>query len=157
MGADAGSVGAQMTLRQYRALANFRYELRRFLRYSERITRQHGLTPLQYQLLLQIKGHPTREWATVSELAERLQAQHHGVVALATRCEKLGLIQRHTSETDRRVVQLQLTAKGARALERLARLHREELKSLRSRFFDPDLNPGELVPANPRRAPMKRF
>src|SRR5262245_54803279 len=102
---------AEVTLRQYRALADFRYELRRFLRYSEEITRKHGLTPLQYQLLLQIKGYPGRDHATVGELAERLQAKHHGVVALATRCENLGLIERQSSEDDRRVVYLRLSAK----------------------------------------------
>ena len=54
-----------MTPQQYQALADFRYELRRFLRYSERLTREYGLTPLQYQLLLQIKGYPGRERATI--------------------------------------------------------------------------------------------
>jgi DNA-binding MarR family transcriptional regulator len=120
-----------MTLRQYRALADFRYELRRFLRYSEQVTRRSGLTPLQYQLLLQIKGYPGRERATIGELAERLQAKHHGVVALATRCESLGLIERKVSEEDRRVVYLRLSAKGSRALESLAQLHRDELRSLK--------------------------
>jgi DNA-binding MarR family transcriptional regulator len=120
-----------MTLRQYRSLANFRYELRRFLRYSEQVTRRHGLTPLQYQLMLQIKGYPQRERATIGELAERLQAKHHGVVALATRCEKLGLIKRQTSDEDRRVVFLTLSAKGSRVLEHLARWHRDELRSLK--------------------------
>src|SRR5688572_233288 len=72
---------APVTKRQYEALANFRYQLRKFLRYSEQITRSHGMTPLQYQLMLHIKGFPGREWATVSELAERMQAKHHGVVS----------------------------------------------------------------------------
>lgn len=52
-----------------------------FARFSEQVTRRHGITPLQYLLLLHIKGYPGREWATVQELAERLQSQHHGVVA----------------------------------------------------------------------------
>ena len=64
---------AAVTKRQYEALANFRYRMRQFLRYSEQITRKHGLTPLQYQLLLQVKGYPGRDWATVSELAERYE------------------------------------------------------------------------------------
>jgi DNA-binding MarR family transcriptional regulator len=119
-----------VTPRQYRAMADFRYQLRRFLRYSEEVTRQHGLTPLQYQLLLQIKGYPARERATVGELAERLQAKHHGVVALAKRCEQLQLLERETGETDRRVVYLRLSKKGAKALALLAKLHREELRSI---------------------------
>jgi len=128
-----------VTKRQYEVLANFRYELRRFLRYSEGITRKNGMTPLQYQLMLQVKGYPGREWATVSELAERLQAKHHGVVALVTRCETLGLVERRPSETDRRAVCVRLTAKGERLLRRLAQLHRDELLAHRGRFSIPDM------------------
>jgi DNA-binding MarR family transcriptional regulator len=118
---------APVTKRQYEALANFRYQLRQFLRYSEEITRRHGLTPLQYQLMLQVKGYPGREWATISELAERLQAKHHGVVSLITRCQRAGLVKRAQSEEDRRAVQVRLTAKGEAALSKLAELHRDEL------------------------------
>lgn len=123
-----------MTLRQYRALADFRYELRRFLRYSEQATRRQRLTPLQYQLMLQIKGFPGRERASISELAERLQAKHHGVVALVTRCEKAGLVARRVSEDDRRAVLVELTPKGERALERLAMQHRNELLAIQGRL-----------------------
>jgi DNA-binding MarR family transcriptional regulator len=133
-----------MTQRHYRALADFRYELRRFLRFSEEITRRHGMTPLQYQLLLQIRGYPGRDRATIGELAERLQARHNGVVALATRCERQGLIEREPSEEDRRVVYLRLSTKGANALEKLARLHRDELRSLRTHFIDPALHNGDV-------------
>ena len=125
---------AQVTKRQYEALANFRYRLRQFLRYSEEITRKHGLTPLQYQLMLQVKGYPGREWATISQLAERLQAKHHGVVSLITRCEKLGLVRRRPSEEDRRTVHVHLTPKGEAALSRLAELHRDELLAHRDQF-----------------------
>ena len=133
----AASNNKRITLPQYRALADFRYELRRFLRYSEELTRRHGLTPLQYQLLLQIKGYPQPDRATIGALAERLQAKHHGVVALATRCENLGLIKREASEQDRRVVFLVLSAKGSRLLEVLARLHNKELRALQGRFVVP--------------------
>ena len=132
-----GSTRGRITKRQYETLANFRYELRRFLRYSEQITRKNGVTPLQYQLLLHIKGYPGRETATVSELAERLQAKHHGVVALITRCESLGLVRRETDEDDRRRVFVQLTEKGEKRLEKLAELHRSELLTMREKFFVP--------------------
>jgi DNA-binding MarR family transcriptional regulator len=125
---------ATVTKRQYDALANFRYRLRLFLRYSEEITRKHGMTPLQYQLLLQVKGYPGREWASVTELAERLQAQHHGVVSLITRCEKAGLVKRAPNEADRRTVHVRLTRKGEKALQRLATLHRDELLAHRDQF-----------------------
>ncbi|HEX2831337.1 MAG TPA: MarR family transcriptional regulator [Burkholderiales bacterium] len=118
-----------MTLRKkdYETLSDFRYQLRRFLRFSEDVTHREGVTPLQYLLLLHIKGYPGREWATVGELAERLQSHHHGTVALVTRCESLGLVKRRTCEEDRRRVEVHLTAKGERCVEALASLHRSEL------------------------------
>lgn len=124
--------------RHYEALAAFRYELRRYLRYSEEMTRRHGITPLQYQLLLHVKGFPGREYASVTELAERLQAKHHGVVALVTRSEAAGLVERRVSDEDRRLVYVYLTAKGEQKLARLAELHRRELLQLQGRFFVPD-------------------
>lgn len=124
--------------RQYEALAAFRYELRRYLRHSEEMTRRHGMTPLQYQLLLHVKGFPGREYASVTELAERLQAKHHGVVALVTRCEAAGLVERRISPDDRRLVHVYLTSRGEQKLERLADLHRRELLALQGRFTVPD-------------------
>jgi DNA-binding MarR family transcriptional regulator len=132
-------MASNVTKRQYEALANFRYQLRRFLRYSERITRKHGITPLQYQLMLHIKGYPGREWATIGELAERMQSTHHGAVSLVTRSEKAGLVARQVSEEDRRSVQVRLTDKGEKTLTRLAQLHRDELLALRGQFTLPDL------------------
>jgi DNA-binding MarR family transcriptional regulator len=128
-----------MTMRQYKALADFRYELRRFLRYSEELTRRHGITPLQYQLLLQVKGYGDTDHATIGALAERLQAKHHGAVALVSRCEDAALVTRRVSEKDRRAVVVGLTGKGERLLERLARMHRNELMALQGRMLFPDL------------------
>ena len=117
----------------FETLAEFRYRLRKFLRFSEEATQRHGITPLQYQLLLQVKGFPGRECATIGELAERLQARHHGVVALVSRCEAAGLVRRNVSRQDRRRVEVTLTRAGAECLERLARLHlaNEAGKSIR--------------------------
>jgi DNA-binding MarR family transcriptional regulator len=118
----------------FEALSEFRYQLRRFLRFSEEAVQSEGLTPLQYQLLLQIKGFPGRDWANVGELAERLQAKHHGVVALITRCEGAGLVRRSSAAADRRQVEVRLTPHGERALTRLAQLHRDQLASLSAVF-----------------------
>src|SRR5690554_3120616 len=139
----ANDASKPMTLRQYRAMADFRYELRRFLRYSEELTRRHGITPLQYQLLLQIKGYPGRETATIGELAERMQAKHHGIVALVTRCADAGLVIRRVDEQDRRNVFVELTPKGEKLLEPLARLHRNELLAIRGRMTFPNLTQPE--------------
>lgn len=134
--------------KQLEKLANFRYQLRRFLRFSEQVSRQHGVTPLQYQLMLQIEGFPGRNWATVGELAERLQAQHHAVVALVTRCEAHGLVVRRTSMTDRRQVHVTLTRAGSRRLAQLSDLHWAQLRALQrgpsvgELFAEPGSRPG---------------
>ncbi|MDR5857464.1 MarR family transcriptional regulator [Caballeronia sp. LZ062] len=124
----------------FEQLSEFRYQMRRFERFSERAAQEEGITPLQYLLLLHIKGFPGRAWATVGELAERLQSHHHGVVALVTRCEALGLVRREQSAEDRRQVQVHLEARGEQVLARLAALHRAELKSLEGAFRVPQID-----------------
>lgn len=124
---------------EFEALSQFRYQLRRFLRFSEQATRRHGITPLQYLLLLHIKGFPGRDWATVGELAERLQAQHHGVVALISRCEAHKWVTREQGRADRREVEIHLTAKGERMVAKMAQLHRDELLNLEGGFLLPQL------------------
>lgn len=128
-----------MSKHDFELLADFRYQVRKFVRFSEELAREHGVTPLQYLLLLHVKGYPGRDWATVGELAERLQAQHHGVVALVTRCVKQGLVERRRSQVDKRQIEIHLLDKGAAILSELARLHRAELLSLQGRFVVPDL------------------
>jgi DNA-binding MarR family transcriptional regulator len=135
---------------EYEQLAHFRYHLRRFLRFSEDATHARGITSLQYLLMLQIKGYPGREWATVGELAERLQAKHHGVVSLVTRCEEAGLVRRSASADDKRRVEVTLTRAGEKCLEELARLHRNELLSLLDVFPLADLT---AVPARREKQP----
>lgn len=115
----------------YERLSRFRYQLRCFLRLSEDICRAKGLTMLQYQLLLHAMGSPGKEWASISEIAEKLQAKHHGVVALIDRCEEMGLVERRVGQSDRRQVEIHLLRKGHRLLEKLAILHQPELGLLR--------------------------
>jgi len=119
-----------LTKEALEALSEFRYRLRCFLRFSEEAARREGITVLQYQLLLHVGGFPGRDWATIGEVAERLQAHHHGVVALVSRCEELGLVQRKPDPQDRRQVQVHLLPKGRRHMNRLAALHREQLPAL---------------------------
>ena len=115
---------------EYEAMARFRHHLRKFLRFSEDVAQEHGITPLQYQLMLQIKGFPGRSHASITELADRLQSKHHGVVALVSRCEELDLVRRQASERDLRSVEVHLTAAGERLVEALAQLHRDEVQAL---------------------------
>ena len=117
-----------------RRLAWFRYNLRRFLRFSERATREHGLTPQQYVLLLGVAGYTGRGWATISELAEFLQERHNAVVGLVQRACRKGLVRKDQRGRDRRFVRVQLTRQGASALHSLASLHLEELKRIELDF-----------------------
>lgn len=126
-----------LSKQDFETLSHFRYQLRCFLRFSEEAARRHGITHLQYQLLLHIRGFPDREWATVSELAERLQAHHHGVVSLISRCGKLGLVQRRVGRSDRRAVEVHLTPRGNGVLNALASQHREELLRMQGIFQVP--------------------
>lgn len=135
-----GKKTSSMSKADYQVLSEFRYQLRRFLRFSEDAVQTEGMTPLQYQLLLHIKGFPGREWATVGELAERLQARHHGVVALVTRCESAGLVRRRIGSVDRRQVEVHLTRAGDACISRVAPLHRKELQSLSKVFTVADFS-----------------
>jgi DNA-binding MarR family transcriptional regulator len=123
----------------FTALSEFRYQMRRFERFSEDAVQAEGITPLQYLLLLHLKGYPGRDWATVGELAERLQAKPHGVVALVTRCEAMGLVERRASASDRRRVEVHLLRPGETILRHLAERHRIELLSLDGVFTIPKL------------------
>jgi DNA-binding MarR family transcriptional regulator len=114
----------------YTALADFRYEIRRFLNFSENAARAAGIEPHQHQALLVIKGLPANHVATVGVLAERLQIQHHSAVELTDRLESNGLIRRARSQTDRREVLLGLTLRGEKLLQKLTLTHRAELQLL---------------------------
>lgn len=130
----------KLTKKDFESLSEFRYQMRRFERFSERAAQGEGLTPQQYLVLLHIKGVPGRDWATVGEIAQRLQLQPHGAVTLVTRCEALGLVERRPSEADRRQVQVHLLPDGQKLLERLAELHRAELRSLKGVFNVPQID-----------------
>src|SRR5712692_72108 len=114
-----------------RRLAWFRYQLRRYLRFSERAARASGLTPQQYQLLLGVAGYTGRGWATISELAEFLQERHNAVVGLVERAEQKGLVTKEQAAGDRRFVRVTPTARGTAILAKLTELHQEELGRMR--------------------------
>jgi DNA-binding MarR family transcriptional regulator len=118
----------------FEALSEFRYQLRRFVHFSEAAARREGLTPLQYMVLLHVRGFPGRDWATVGELADRMQMKHNATVALLTRCEALKLVQRRRSKTDGRVMEVHVLPAGERHLLHLAALHQSELRSLEDTF-----------------------
>ncbi len=119
-----------VTAADYRALAEFRYQIRRFLHFSDQAARAAGLEPQQHQLLLALKGLPEGTRPTIGELAERLQIQHHSAVELVDRLVERGLAERSRAAADRRQVLVQPTPQGAEILAELSRHHRAELRSL---------------------------
>ena len=123
------TVDQEITLSQYQSLAEFRYQLRRFLHFSEQAARSVGLEPQHHQLLLTLKGLPHGRSATVSELAERLQIQHHSTVELIDRMVDKNLLERSRDENDQRKVIIHLTPYGEEVLRKLSLLHRTELRS----------------------------
>lgn len=117
-----------LSLEEYRSLADFRYQIRRFLGFSEEQVRTAGMEPQQHQLLLALKGLPEGAAATIGELAGRLQLKHHSTVELVNRLEKLGYVAREGSEQDRRQVMVHLTHSGAAILRKLSIAHHQELE-----------------------------
>jgi DNA-binding MarR family transcriptional regulator len=118
-----------LTLSDYEALAELRYQIRRFLAFSEQAARAAGLEPRQHQLLLGLKGLPAKARPTIGELAERLQIQHHSAVELVNRLSAAGYIRRARAGEDRREVLLSLTPRGEKVLHKLSLHHRAELRS----------------------------
>lgn len=114
----------------YRALAEFRYQIRGFLSFSERAARAQGIEPQQHQLLLALKGLPTGKRATIGTMAERLCIEHHTAVTLSDRLERAGLVRRERSSHDRREVLLSITPHGEEILGKLSSLHRQQLKTI---------------------------
>lgn len=114
---------------EYQALAEFRYQLRNFLAFSEQAARAVGLEPQQHQLLLALKGRQKQGKVTIGDLAERLKVQHHSMVELVNRMVERDLVQRNRDEQDQRRVLVTLTAHGEDVLRRLSLLHRTELRS----------------------------
>jgi DNA-binding MarR family transcriptional regulator len=118
-----------LTNDEYRALAEFRFQLRRFLHFSEQAARAAGLEPQQHQLLLTLRGFPTGPPVTIGDLAERLLLQHHSTVELVDRSSRQGLVERQRDEADRRRVFVRLTAAGEAVLRDLSLPHREQLRT----------------------------
>ena len=119
-----------VSIDDYRGLGEFRYQIRRFVRFSEQVARAAGIEPQQHQLLLAIKGLPEGMRATISNLAERMQLQHHSTVELVDRLEERGLVERCRDEEDQRRVLVRLTQEGEEALNNLSRHTLTELRSI---------------------------
>jgi DNA-binding MarR family transcriptional regulator len=118
-----------LTTHDYQALAEFRHQIRRYIRFSEKLVRNADLEPRQYQLLLALKGLPPNVRPRIAELAEQLQIQHHSAVELVDRLENSGLVRRERGTNDRREVLVLLTPAGEKVIRELVIYHRTELSS----------------------------
>jgi DNA-binding MarR family transcriptional regulator len=118
-----------LSLGDYQSLAELRYQIRRFVRFSEHAVRTAGLEPRQHQLMLALKALPKGVRPRIGELAERLMIQHHSAVELVNRLAKAGYVRRNRGDADRREVLLSLTRKGENVLQELSLHHREELRT----------------------------
>ena len=108
----------------------FRTSLRRFQRWSEDEARAAGLTHVQHQLLVAIKGHPGSAAPTIGDLANYLLLRPHSAVELVDRAEAAGLVRRVPDQADARVVRVELTNRGDLLVTRLTQKHLEELHKL---------------------------
>src|ERR671918_282700 len=123
-----------VTVPNFKAMAELRYQIRCFLRFSENAARQAGIEPQQHQLLLAVKGLPDGANPTISVLAERMQLQHHSTVELIDRLVERGFLCRLRAVDDRRQVLVKLTHDGEEFLEKLSLHHLQELQSVGPTF-----------------------
>jgi DNA-binding MarR family transcriptional regulator len=123
------SADGDLSHEQYRDLAEFRRQIRRFLHFSEAMAKEHHIEPQQHQLLLAVQGLPDGVKPTIREIASRMFIQHHSAVELVNRLEVTGAIARSPGVEDKREVLIRLTPAGRGVLRRLALAHREELES----------------------------
>jgi DNA-binding MarR family transcriptional regulator len=122
-------MGAEITTAEYRALAELRYLIRKFVGEGDAAARAAGLEPQQYLLLLALRGLPDGEEATIRTLADRLALKHHSVVELIDRLEVHGYVRRSRSRDDRRRVLVALQPRGEKLLEQVARDRIGELRA----------------------------
>ena len=117
-----------LSLEEYRDLAEFRRQIRRFLHFSEATAKQHGVEAQQHQLMLAVQGLPDSVRPTIREVASRLFIEHNSAVELVNRLESKGAIARRPGAEDKREVLIRLTSSGRAILRKLALAHREELE-----------------------------
>ena len=122
------NTNTELPSEDYQALAEFRYQIRRFQRFSEQIARAAGIEPQQHQLLLAVKGLPPEKSETIGELAERLQIQHHSTVELVDRLSEGGFVERQRDEEDQRRVLVRLTQRGEELLQEISSSTLAELR-----------------------------
>lgn len=135
---DQADDHAVLSKHEFERVADFRYSVRRLVRQTELEAAKLGITPQHYQLMLTVKGFPDRDWASITELAERLQIRHNAVIGLVNRAEARGLLERWHDQIpgDKRVVQVHLTPEGEEVLRRLTSVLRAEREQVGATVAD---------------------
>ncbi|MBZ5652434.1 MAG: MarR family winged helix-turn-helix transcriptional regulator [Acidobacteriia bacterium] len=149
-----------LALSDYQALAELRYQIRRFLHFSEQAARKVSLEPQQHQLMLALKGLPAEMRPTIGKLAERMQIQHHSTVELVNRLSAVGLVRRSRAGEDRRQVLLALTPKGEKLLRELSMGHKAELRTQGPALvsaLERAMRPTKGAQPSPPKTPSRRF
>jgi DNA-binding MarR family transcriptional regulator len=123
-----------MSAEQYRRLAEFRYQMRRFLHFSQQAASKAGIQPQQYQLLQVIAGIPEEMSPTIAAVASRMCLRHNSAVELVNRTIEANLIRKAPDPVDHRRLLLQITPSGQRLLASLVEFHLRELDE-----FGPEL------------------
>jgi len=117
-----------LDVRHLRRLAEFRYQLRRFLHVSQMAAEQMGLRHQQYQLLQCVGAMPDGMAPTIVNVAKRMLLKHNSAVELVDRAIRQGLLVRLGDEADHRRILLRVTPQGERILASLAEFHTRELE-----------------------------
>jgi DNA-binding MarR family transcriptional regulator len=119
--------GSVVPVEHLQTLAEFRYQLRKFLSFSEMASEQAGIAAQQYQLMQVVAALPDGQQASIGYLAERMVLRHNSMVELVDRAERSGLVRREHDEKDLRRSLVQLTPHGEELLMKLVDLHLKEL------------------------------
>jgi DNA-binding MarR family transcriptional regulator len=127
---------SEIATAEYRALAELRYLIRKFVGEGDAAARAAGLEPQQYLLLLALRGLPEGEEATIRALADRLALKHHSAVELIDRLEIHGYVRRSRSRDDRRRVLVALLPRGQKLLEEVAGDRISELRASGAALVD---------------------
>ena len=113
-----------------KSLAEFRFQMRKFLNFSEMASERCGIPAQQYQLMQVIAAMPEDQQASITYLSERMILRHNSTVELVDRAERAGLVRRENDPKDMRRSLVQLTAQGQEIVERLVAEHLRELSPL---------------------------
>jgi DNA-binding MarR family transcriptional regulator len=125
-----------LTPTQFRQLSELRYQLRKFLHFSQEAAERAAIRPQQHQLLLAVHGMPEDEEPSIANVAHRMVLKHNSAVELVDRTIELGLLRRTHDQIDHRRILLRLTPEGEQVLRSLTEHHLSELEEAGPRLIE---------------------